>query len=257
MNPKIKTIIIDDEPRGLNVLEHFCAKLSEHIELIASSLSAVQSVSLINQLQPELLIMDIQMPQMSAFDILNNTSYQDFEVIFCTAHNAYALKAFEYSAVDYLLKPIDEDHFNKAIQKVIQKRLSKDTAERFSILLHNISRLNNPATMKLCIHDSKGFTVVYLSEIIYCEADSSYTIFCLENGKKIISAKTLSDYESILDSNYFIRIHRSYLININHVKEYKKGEGGFVVMSNKAEIEISRRKKDEFLFRMKNIISSF
>ena len=134
MNPKIKTIIIDDEPRGLNVLEHFCAKQSEHIELIASSLSAVQSVSLINQLQPELLIMDIQMPQMSAFDVLNNTSYQDFEVIFCTAHNAYALKAFEYSAVDYLLKPIDEDHFNKAIQKVIQKRLSKDTAERFSIL---------------------------------------------------------------------------------------------------------------------------
>ena len=111
--------------------------------------------------------------------------------------------------------------------------------------------------MKLCIHDSKGFTVVYLSEIIYCEADSSYTIFCLENGKKIISAKTLSEYESILDSNYFIRIHRSYLININHVKEYKKGEGGFVLMSNKAEIEISRRKKDEFLFRMKNIISSF
>ena len=128
MNPKIKTIIIDDEPRGLNVLEHFCAKQSEHIELIASSLSAVQSVSLINQLQPELLIMDIQMPQMSAFDVLNNTSYQDFEVIFCTAHNAYALKAFEYSAVDYLLKPVDATDLKVAISKIVNNQNKKTTA---------------------------------------------------------------------------------------------------------------------------------
>jgi two-component system LytT family response regulator len=106
------------------------------------------------------------------------------------------------------------------------------------------------------IFNNKGFTVVFISEILYCEADSSYTVFVLENGKKIISSKTLSEYESILDSNDFIRIHRSYLININHVKEYKKGEGGTVIMSNKAEIEVSRRKKDEFIFRMKNIISS-
>jgi len=106
------------------------------------------------------------------------------------------------------------------------------------------------------IFNIKGFTVVFISEILYCEADSSYTVFVLENGKKIISSKTLSEYESILDSNDFIRIHRSYLININHVKEYKKGEGETVIMSNKAEIEVSRRKKDEFIFRMKNIISS-
>ena len=155
-----------------------------------------------------------------------------------------------------MLKPIDEDQFKKAINKVILKRQSKDTAERFSILIHNISKLSNPSSMKLCIHDSKGFSVVFISEILYCEADSSYTVFFLENGKKIISSKTLSDYESILDTNDFIRIHRSYLININHVKEYKKGEGGTVIMSNKAEIEVSRRKKDEFIFRMKNIITS-
>jgi two-component system LytT family response regulator len=256
MSNRIKTIIIDDEPRGLNVLEHFCSKLSEHIEIIASSMNSVQSVSLINQLKPELLIMDIQMPQMNAFDVLNNVSFHDFEVIFCTAHDAYAINAFEFSAVDYLLKPIDEDQFKKAINKVILKRQSKDTAERFSILIHNISKLSNPSSMKLCIHDSKGFSVVFISEILYCEADSSYTVFFLENGKKIISSKTLSEYESILDTNDFIRIHRSYLININHVKEYKKGEGGTVIMSNKAEIEVSRRKKDEFIFRMKNIITS-
>jgi two-component system, LytTR family, response regulator len=253
MNENVKTILIDDEPRGLKVLEHFCKVYAPELEVVAACTDPFDALARIQDLKPNLVIMDIQMPLMDAFELLNQLKYKEFEIIFATAYDHYALAAFKYSATDYLLKPISEDLFELAVNKAVKKIRSKTGNVNFDTLLYNIQQLNNPVAMKICISDAKGFQVVDVADIISCEADSCYTIFHMRNNKTIISSKTMAEYEPILDDKSFFRIHRSFIINIGHVKEYHRGNGGSVIMSNSKEIEVSRRKKDEFIFKMKQI----
>ena len=161
------------------------------------------------------------------------------------------LQALQYSAADYLLKPVDEDRLIEAVQRV-ENRLEAGKKEGMTeVLLHNLSKTGNPSEMRLCLPTLKGFIVLKLDEIIYCEAERSYTVFHLDKNKTVIVSKPLLDYENILKDTSFLRIHKSFLINLHHVKEYQRGEGGMVIMSDDAEIEVSRRKKDQFLLKIK------
>jgi two-component system LytT family response regulator len=247
----IKTILIDDEPRGLNTLKKMLEHNCPNVKIIAECQDASTAIEKINLLEPELVFQDISMPGKNGFDILNEIENINFEIIFVTAHNDYTLQAFRYSAVDYLMKPVDEDLLIEAVKRA-SKRIASDTASRsIDTFLYNLNKVQSPHEMKLCISDLKGFQVIKLSDIVYCEAESSYTIFHLTNGQSFTASRTIVEYELLLQESGFCRIHKSFLVNLIHVKEYQKGEGGSVIMSNKNEVEVSRRKKELFMMKMK------
>ncbi|MBC7867811.1 MAG: response regulator transcription factor [Gloeobacteraceae cyanobacterium ES-bin-316] len=249
----MKAILVDDEPDGIltlkKLLERHCAQVTI-AAVCANGKAAKQQIS---ELKPDLVFLDIQMPGQSGLEILEELPVKNFEVIFVTAHNEYLLQALQYSAADYLLKPVDEDRLVEAVQRVEKKLLAGKKEDWTETLLHNLGNKGNPAGMRLCLPTLKGFIILKLEEIIYCEAERSYTVFHLEDKKTITVSKPLLDYDTLLNDTFFLRIHKSFLINLRHVKEYQRGEGGLVVMSNNAEIEVSRRKKEQFLVKIKEV----
>ena len=251
----IKVVLVDDEPRSLNVLKLLTSAYSDQVQVVAAYTDPKQAIEKINSLKPDLVLMDIQMPKLNAFDVLAALDNPQVEVIFATAYNAYAIRAFQYSAVDYLLKPIDEEQFKRAITKAIQRIREKNANDHFETLMYNIQKIRNSDEMKICIPDTKGFKVIRVADILYCEAESCYTIIHIKNHPTLISSKTLSEYEALLDPDQFFRIHRSFMVNIQRIKEYRRGEGGTVVMEDDKQLEVSRRKKEEFMGKMKGLYS--
>ena len=249
----MKAILVDDEADGIRTLQKLLQKHCPEVEVVATSSNAAMAKQQIQQMEPDVVFLDIQMPGKSGLELLTELSVKNFEVVFVTAHNEYMLQALQYSAADYLLKPVDEDHLLEAVQRV-GKRLEEDKKEeRTKALLHNLAQVGNPSEMRLCLPTQKGFIILKLDDIVYCEAERSYTVFHLENNKTVMVSKPLLEYDQILKDSSFLRIHKSFLINLHHVKEYQRGEGGMVIMSNNAEIEVSRRKKEQFLMKIKEV----
>jgi two-component system, LytTR family, response regulator len=247
----MKAIIVDDESDGIRTLKKLLELNCPEVEVVATCNSAEHARQKLEEVKPDLLFLDVRMPGKSGLDMLSEIAEKKFEVIFVTAHNEYLLQALQFSAVDYLMKPVDEDRLVEAVERV-KKRLQEEAVSgRAETLLYNISKAGSPMEMRLCLPTLKGFTIVKLEEIIYCEAQRSYTIFRLTGNKTIMISKPLFDYEQLLAGTIFLRVHKSYLINLLHIKEYLRGEGGTVVMSNGMEIEVSRRKKDLFLSKVK------
>jgi two-component system, LytTR family, response regulator len=247
----MQAILVDDEPDGIRTLQKMLELHCPHVTIAATCNSAAMAKQKIVQLGPDVVFLDIQMPGKSGLDLLTEIYEKNFEVIFVTAHNEYMLQALQYSAADYLLKPVDEDRLIEAVQRV-EKRLDTGKKEEHTkALLHNLGKAGSPAEMRLCLPTLKGFMVLKLDEIIYCEAERSYTIFHLDGKKTVTVSRPLIDYDSLLKDTSFLRIHKSFLINLHHVKEYQKGEGGMVILSDNTEIEVSRRRKDEFLFKIR------
>ncbi len=248
----IKTIIADDEPRGINTLKKILETYCPDIQVIATCQDADTTKEKIESLQPDLVFLDIAMPGKTSLAMLAELKSINFQIIFVTAHSEYSLQAFKYSAVDYLLKPVHEDLLISAVQRATNRHREKLANSNVDTLLHNIKQTKPGNDIKLCIPSLKGFQVVGIKEIIFCESETSYTIFHVTGNQKIVSSKPISEYEQMLDTNDFVRIHRSFLINLNHVVEYRRGEGGTVILQNGAELEISRRKKDNFIAMMKD-----
>ena len=246
----IRTVLVDDEPRGLNTLKKLLQQYCPEINVIAESMDADAAKEKIEQLDPQLVFLDISLPGKTSFDLLKELKKTDFEVIFVTAHDEYMLQAFQYSAVDYLVKPIDEDLLIGAVKRAA-KRISANSANNISTLLYNVSQPGPQQKMKLCIPSLRGFQVVELNDILLCEASGSYTNFHFTNHPVICSARPIYEYEEMLTDSGFVRIHKSYMVNLFHIKEYVRGEGGMVILSDNREIEVSRRKKDTFINRMK------
>jgi len=248
----IKTILVDDEPRGLSSLKKLLEFNCPEIEIIETSNSASDAKEKITRLKPQLVFMDIAMPEKTGFDLLNEINERDFEVIFVTAHNDFMLQAFQFSAVDYLLKPVDVDLLKQAVARVAQKVETKQGGNNLETLLHNIAQKGSTPKMKLCISSLKGFLVVDIQDIIYCEASSNYTNFHFTNRADICASKPIHEYETLLGESNFVRIHKSFVVNLQHVKEYIRGEGGTVILSNGHDIEVSRRKKELLMTKMKD-----
>jgi two-component system LytT family response regulator len=247
----MRAILVDDEPDGIRTLKKMLELNCPEVKIEATCSNAMTAKQMLEEIHPDVVFLDVRMPGKSGLDMLSELSTMNFEVIFVTAHNEYLLQALQFSAVDYLMKPVDEDRLVEAVQRV-EKRLSqKKTAVQAETLLHNINKTGFPLEMRLCLPTQKGFTIVKLEEIIYCEAQRSYTLFRFSNNKSTMVSKPLFDYDRLLSDTIFLRIHKSFLINLMHVKEYARGEGGTVIMSNGMEIEVSRRKKEQFLDKVK------
>lgn len=247
----MRAILIDDEPIGIRAVKKMLELNCPEVEVVSTCTDADTGRQRIEELKPDVVFLDIQMPEKSGLDMLGEIDEKNFEIIFVTAHNEYVLQALQFSAVDYLMKPVDEDRLVEAVQRV-KKRLQKGRLnENTETLLHNINKAISPLDMRLCLPTLKGFTILKLDEIIYCEAQRSYTLFYLTQGKNIMVSKPLFDYDRLLAGTTFFRIHKSFLINLVHVKEYLRGDGGTVIMTNNMELEVSRRKKEQFLNKIK------
>lgn len=241
----IKTIIVDDEPRGANSLQKMLAYTESRIEVVAVCNSSVEAVPTIQALKPELVFLDIQMPHLTGFEMLEELGCVDFEVIFTTAHDQYALQAFKYSAVDYLLKPIDMEELENAVQKVLNRYAQKNHAPLEKLFQSMYAQ--QPHIRKISLPTSNGLQFVEIEDIIRLEASSNYTTIYFQHQKPLLVSRTLKEFEDQLASKGFFRIHNSHLINIKHIKSYTKGEGGIVTLSDNSQADVSRRKKEEFL----------
>lgn len=237
----MRTVIIDDEVKGRQTLRNFITKYATELEIIGEADSVESGVKLIDELQPDLVFLDIQMPDGTGFDLLGQILFNNFKLIFCTAYDQYALKAFRFSTVDYLLKPLDPDIFMAAIKKISAEK-SAVQKEQLEIIKTNASNFS-----RIALHSADGINLVEIADIIRCESSGNYTRFVLHNKPNILVSKTLKEYDELLTEQNFIRIHKSFLVNLKHVVKYLKGEGGWVIMSDDAKIEVSRRKKDPLM----------
>lgn len=247
----IKTILVDDEPRGLNSLQKLLQMNCPEVSITACCNSAEEANEKIIQLQPQLVFLDIAMPEKNGLDLLKDLPSIHFEIIFVTAHNNYMIQAFHFSAIDYLLKPVDDELLGEAVKRASKRIEAKTGSLHIETLLHNMPHKKEFQKMKLCIPSIKGFQVIDIHDILYCEASGNYTNFHLINQNLICASKPIHDYEELLEDCNFVRIHKSFVVNLEHIKEYLRGEGGSVIMSNGKEVEVSRRKKDMLMTRMK------
>jgi two-component system LytT family response regulator len=250
----IRAVLIDDEIRLLNSLQTMLKRNCPQLEVVAICRSADEALIKIKETNPDLVFLDIAMPGKDGFALLNEIGDIRFRIIFVSAHDEYSLRAFKFSAVDYLLKPVAEDELVAAVKKAEQTIFQEQTLRKsVEALMHNLKPQTNTQEKKLCLVTLAGFHVVSLSDIVYCEAEGPYTNFYFEKDKRICVSRPLVDFELLLCDDNFLRVHKSFLINLYHTREYRRGEGGVVIMSNDAEIYVSRRKKDIFLEKIKNI----
>lgn len=241
----MKAIIVDDEKNSCETLKtllhDFCANVQ--VEQVCQTID--EAVVAISKHGPDVVFLDINMKGENGFDLLEKVRPIDFEIVFATAYSEYAIKAFKFSAIDYLLKPIDIEELKSTVARVASKKVSKQK-EKYEQLIQNLKPANREFH-KLALPSATGLTFVKTSDIIYCEADSNYTTFFLTDGTKIIVSRTLKEYEELLKAHRFFRIHHSYLVNLDAIKQYVRGDGGQVIMTNHATLDVSKRKKEDFL----------
>lgn len=246
-NKIIKAILVEDEVRGRNTLRALLSR-NPLVQLAGEASNADEAIALINETDPDLVLLDIEMPGKSGLDLLAAIPGRRFDVIFTTAFDSYAIKAIKFSAIDYLLKPIDPEELDAAIAKLIEKRENylHDPQQEIKNLLENLKSFNK-RNIKLSLPTSDGSLFIPVEDIIRCESDANYTRFFLKNeSRPILVSRTLKEYEELLKEYEFCRVHHSHLINLRFIKKYMKGEGGVVVMTDGAEVEVSRRKKETF-----------
>lgn len=242
----IRAIIIDDEADGRDAIRLSLQKYFPEITTVGIFGNPEDGLNAIKESPPDLLFLDIQMPQMSGFDLLNALMPFSFEVIFVTAFDQYAIKAIRFSALDYLLKPLDIDELRSAIGRAKERLHARDSGHQYQSILHN-ARQRGSRIERLAVPTGEGIEFFNTADIIYCEADGSYTTLHLCNGPTTLVSRNLKDFENLLGDSGFSRVHHSFLININHVQKYVKGEGGYVVMTGDHHVDISRRRKEDFL----------
>ena len=244
----IRTIIIDDEEGARESLHNILNRYFDDVEVVAKAPNIDEGEAQIQLHSPDLVFLDIEMPFGNAFDLLERFEDFDFDIIFITAYDQYAIQAIKFSALDYLLKPIDPDDLKAALDRYRARREQKHAngGEAYNALLQNLGNEKKVPT-RVGIPESDGVRFVAIDDIVRCESDGNYTIIFLKDKSKILSSKTLGDYETLFQPNDFFRIHRSHLVNMPHIKKYVKGEGGYVIMSDESEVEVARRKKNDFL----------
>lgn len=241
----IKAVIVDDEQHCINWLND-ALKNHQNEVIVTNIFSSVdEALTFLKKSQPDLLFLDVQILEKTGFDLLKSLENISFEVIFTTAHVRFAIDAFRFSAVDYLLKPIDQDDLKVAIEKVSEKLKTKDFSSKVDILLANAQISNNK---KLTIPTSEGFIFQEISNIIRCQSEGNYTHIFIKNlNQPILVSKTLKFFDELLSSNGFFRIHNSHLINLDYISKYTKGKGGYVTMTDNTKLEVSIRRKEDFL----------
>lgn len=241
----IKTVLIDDERFCLDVLESLLSTHYPDITLIGAFTDPMEAIPFVRLHAPDLVFLDINMPGMNGFEVLDRLMPFTCKVIFTTAFDSYAIKALRYGAIDYIMKPIAAEDLVGTMARVLEDKKKADAARMYQ---------ERFANRKISITNSDGMLIQPVKEVFYCEADNSYTVFHLTHGRKVVAARTLKDFEPVLLPCGFFRIHNSYLINMEHVQLYSKGDGGQVKI-NDTFIPVSRTRKDEFLAALDQYIN--
>ena len=249
MIKKLKTIIVDDEPNAVDFISSIIGEYCPGLEVVGKAFNMIEGINTIRELKPDLVFLDVEMPNGTGFDLLTHFPEKDFDIVFVTAFNHYAIKAIKFSAVDYILKPVNISEFIEAVNRVIQKRsdITLHGNENFKILLEN---LKSAHPSRLAIPTADGMEYLNPKDIIRIEADRSYSWFYLAGDRKILVSKHLKEFQDLLSDRSFFRAHNSHLINLKFVRKYIRKEGGYIEMQDGEQIPISRNRKDLFQIHM-------
>jgi two-component system, LytTR family, response regulator len=240
----MKAIIIDDEPDAVEALHLTLMEICPEVAVAGKYTDPVKGLSAIRDQKPDLVFLDIEMPVLNGFQLLEELGDISFSLIFSTAYDRFAVKAFRYSAIDYLLKPVNPDELRKAVDKAAEKqRIDKI---QIDLLRQQLYAPDTKRFDRIALPYAHGYTFVEIADVMYCESDSSYTKFFLSTGEMYLITKTLGDVEEMLSGGDFFRIHKQFLVNMRNIRSYIRGDGGYVVMPNKVNIPVSRIKKEEF-----------
>ncbi|WP_020595757.1 LytR/AlgR family response regulator transcription factor [Spirosoma panaciterrae] len=242
----IKAVIIDDEEHCRETLSMQLEKYCPDVTVVATFASAMAGLPYLQQTPPDLLFLDIEMPLLNGFELLEKLPAVPFAIIFTTGYDMYAIKAIRFSALDYLLKPIDRDDLQKAVGKFQRKSIAQ-MAQQIEILVEKLGA--KKVRQKIALPTAHGFDVIPTDTIVRCEADDNYTHVVLKTGKSLLVSRTLKEIEELLAGEGFLRIHQSHLINLDELQRYIRGEGGYVVMSDNSSVPVSRSRKEVLLNR--------
>lgn len=244
-----KALIIDDESKARNALRNLLEQhCSDKVIVIGEADCVQKGLEAVQSLKPDLVFLDVQMPDGTGFDLLEQLQEVNFKLIFASAFDKFAITAFKFSALDYLLKPVEAEYLIEACSRLEETDRFKELNKKLEILMSNKNSFE-----KIALPTLDGIIFVKIKEIIRCESDNNYTGIFLKSGERIMVSRTLKEYDDMLSPFNFFRIHKSHLINLSFLNRYKKGEGGFVIMEDGAELEVSRRRKEEFLAAIQNI----
>ncbi len=248
-SPELTALLIDDESLALSSLERLLKKHCPEIKIVGQTQNPKEGLGLMEELQPDILFLDIAMPRMDGFSFLRAIPNLRAKVIFTTAFDEYAVQAFKEEAIDYLLKPIDKDELIQAVKKaehILKAALSEDKLHR----LFDRFQLSNAPNKKIGLPTMEGLYFVRVEDISHCKSDGNYTEICLSNGEKILISRQIQFMEEQLNPTQFIRVHRSYVVNLDFIKKYIRGRGGTIILESGEEIPVSSRRKGDFLDRL-------
>lgn len=242
----IRGIIVEDEKHSRETLAGMLHRYCKNVEVIAEAESYRAGLEVIRKLKPDVVFLDIQMPDGSGFRLLEELDEIDFEIIFTTAFDQFAIKAIKYSALDYLLKPIDPEELVSAIRKVEGKMDKRGMNDNIQVLLDNI-KSKDPDPHKIVLSTSEKIHIIETDQILRCESDNYYTNFFLTDGTRILVSKTLKENEELLGGHNFIRPHKSHLVNVKYIKGFLRNDGGYIEMTDGSRIPVSRRKREKII----------
>lgn len=248
----MRAVIVEDEKNSQELLKELISQYCDPVKVVSVAGSVSEALEMIRLHEPELVFLDIQLPDGDGFQILEQLEDKElsFDIIFTTAYDQYAMRAFKFAAADYLLKPIDIEELQLAVKKVSNKNGNEALdSSQIQTLISNIRNIEQPFK-RIILPTSNGFTVVDPVNIIRCESDRNYTFIFLNDGRKILVSRTIKEYEEMLVDFNFFRIHQSHLINLAYLKNYTRGRGGYVELTDGTTLDVSARRKSEFLKRM-------
>lgn len=238
----LRVVIIDDEKASRDTLAGLLNRYYKNAEIVGQADGYKSGIAEIHKQKPDVVFLDIQMPDGSGFKLLEDVGEINFEVIFTTAYDQYAIKAIKYSALDYLLKPIIPDDLLAALAKADQKKNTGGVSHNIEVLLENLKHSSEPK--KIVLSTAEKIHVIEVNDILRCESDDYYTRFFFTSGKSLLISKTLKEHEMLLGDKYFIRPHKSHLVNVKYIKGFLKADGGYIQMSDGTKVPVSRRKRE-------------
>lgn len=248
----IKTIIIDDEVKARETILNMLAAYCPDVEVIATAGSVSEGEEILSLHHPDLVLLDIKMADGTGFDLLKRLDKINFFVIFITAFEEFAIRAFKFSALDYILKPLDPDELSNAVIKAKEEIEKESMSVKLDALFQNLGALSKD-TKKIVLKTTASVHIVNLKDIIRCESEKNYTHFFTSGGEEITVSKTLKEFNELLIDYSFYRVHQSHLINLAHMKRYEKQDGGFIVMDDNSRVPVSFRKKEDLMKLFKNL----
>lgn len=238
----IKAIIVDDEPNCCEILATLLERYCPQVKVADICYSGETALTSIIEINPDIVFLDIEMPQMNGFELLEKLQTVNFKLIFTTSYDQYAIKAIRFSALDYLLKPIDREELQNAVKKALQS-LDQPMAQQFEVLMQKINKTGNGG-QKIALPTMEGLQLIAIDNIISCESERNYTIIYLKQKQKMVISRPLKEMEELLEDHSFLRVHHSYLVNLKEISKYIRGEGGYLIMSDGSHVDISRSKKE-------------